>query len=185
MNKTENIIIKRASWKSEEEFMGELVNVTTVVIQQGNIYIDPSDSDFLGAIFKEFVRQKIDRHTETTLLLSAEDLFFYDKNANTYMLNYIYSTLFPDMQLKPFNTVLQSEEGAFNLSLFNGFDDQVNYLIEILEALNLNLNSLYKKYSFLSFPDSLDCYGIKDPIDLSYEKLRKRLRTVTSTKPHA
>ena len=172
MNITENIIIQRASWKDADEIiMGELANVTTVVIHQGDIYIDPSDSDFLGTIFKEFVQQKIDRNTETTLSLSAEDLFFYNENANTYMLNHIYNTLFPDKQLRPFNTVLESEEGAFNLGLFSGLDHQVKYLIEILEALNLNLTALYEKYSFLSFPDSLDCYGTKNPVDLYYKEL--------------
>jgi hypothetical protein len=175
MNKIKNTIaIKRASWKSEEEFMGELANITTVVIEQGKLYIDPSESDFLGAVFKEFVQQKIDKHTKTTLSLSAEDLFFYHENANIYLLNHIYNILFPTKPLNPFNAVVQSDEGAFNLGLFNGSESQISFLIEILEALNLNLSSLYEKHSFLSFPDSLDCYGTENPTDLYYEVLRKR-----------
>ena len=55
------VTIKRALWKGEEEFMDERVNITTVVIEEGETYIDPSDSDFLGAVFKEFVHQRVDK----------------------------------------------------------------------------------------------------------------------------
>ena len=32
--------------------MGEKINVTTAVIVQNRITVDPSDNDFLGAVFK-------------------------------------------------------------------------------------------------------------------------------------
>ena len=50
------IKVKRANWKSNELFMGEKINVTTAVIVQNRITVDPSDNDFLGAVFKEYVR---------------------------------------------------------------------------------------------------------------------------------
>ena len=174
MKKTKNpITIKRALWKGEEELLGEPVNITTTVITQDGIYIDPTDSDFLGAVFKEFVRQKVDRNTKTVLLLSAEDLFFYNENANVYLLNHIYNTIFPDKPSNPFDPLAETDEGDINLGLFNGSERQILFLIEILEALDLNLNSLVEKYSFLSFPDSLDCYGTENPIDLHYEEVKK------------
>ena len=67
--------------------------------------------------------------------------------------------LFSDNRPDPFNAVVHSDEGSFNLGLFNGSEDQIIYLINILESLNINLDSLCEKYTLLSFPDSLDCYG--------------------------
>ncbi len=178
-----SIIIKRALWKGEEEFMGESVNITTVVIQEGETYIDPSDSDFLGVVFKEFVRQRVDKNSNTTMILSAEDLFYYNENANIYLLNHIYSLLFPDNRPDPFNAVVHSDEGSFNLGLFNGWEHQIIYLIDILESLNLDLGSLCEKYALLSFPASLDCYGTENPIDLHYEEMKNHARNDNRLSP--
>ena len=165
------ITVKRALWKENEIILGKPINVTTMVIEQDNMYIDPTDSDFLGAVFKEFVRQKVDRNAKTTLLLSAEDLYFYHENANVYLLNHMYNTLFPNKPSDPFDPIIETDEGDINLGLFNGCEQQIPFLIDILEALNLNLHTLSEKYAFLSFPDSLDCYGTENPIDLHYKTL--------------
>ena len=51
------IRIQEAHWKSKGLFIeDDLHNIMTLVLEQDGFYFDPSDSDFLSAIFKEYVR---------------------------------------------------------------------------------------------------------------------------------
>jgi len=169
--KIDDIQIKRADWKSTELFLDEPANITTAVIVQDNIYVDPSDNDFLGALFKEYVRKKMTKVESVTLNLSATDLFFYGENANVYLLNYIYNTLFPNNAPSPFNSLLQSDEGMINIGLFNAKEDQIPFLIEILNDLDINLKVILEKYMVLSFPQSLRS-GDEKIFDLEFKDLQ-------------
>ena len=165
------INIKRANWKSNELFMGEKANITTLVIEQNGIVIDPSDNDFLGAVFKQYVLRKLGKEEFVALNLSASDLFFYGENANVYLLNYIYSMLFPDNPLKPFDPILQSDEGEINIGLFNCQENQIVYLVEILHVLAIDFNEILDKYMVFPFPRSLEYYDKERISDLIYKNL--------------
>jgi len=173
MKKHLKIKIRSANWKSNSLFMGKKMNVTTYVIIQNDIVIDPSDSDFLAAVTKEFVRTKLQKQDTITLSLSARDVFFYGENANVYLLNYIYAVLFPKSQRStPFDPVLLSDEGSINIGLFNAQADQIAYLIEILYALKIDFKKLLKRYMLLPFPKSLDYCDDEKISKLSYQNVR-------------
>ncbi len=163
------ITVHRANWVNKESFLGENINVTTMVIKQNGIYIDPSDDDFLGVIFKEYVRKKMNKEEGITLELSATDLFFYEENSNVYLLNHIYNTLFPKKSQNPFNTILETDEGSISIGLFNIREDQITNLIDILYALEIDFKALAKKYMFFVFPQSLRRYDDEKISDLKYE----------------
>ncbi len=169
------IKVKWATWKSrdEDDFLSKY-DITTIVLKQNGIYFDPSDDDFLDKIFKEYVRKFL-KKKKVKLKLSAKDIFFYGENANVYLLNYIYNDLFPNKNRSPFNPVLDIEdEGSMNLSLFNGMDKQVLFLIEILDRMEINFKKLSKKYMLLEFPKSLECYDTEGVYDMRYKKWKKR-----------
>lgn len=164
------ITIQEANWKSNGLFKDDdLHNIITLVIEQKGFYFDPSDSDFLGAIFKEYVRNFLDEDF-VMFKLSKKELFYYGENANLYMLNNIYSNLFKDKVSNPFNSICDDDEdGAINLGMFNlPFANQLEYLIEILEKMKIDFNKLSKDYMLLGFPNSIECFKEKDIIDLSY-----------------
>ena len=170
------INIKRAYWRDKSSVLADLgdYEITTTVLEQNGIYFDPSDSDFLDKIFKEYVLNFLEKD-KIILELSKEDLFFYGENANVYMLNYIYADFFPEKAKKPFNPILtDSEDGSkINLSLFNGFDEQLIYLIEILEKTKISFEELSEKYMLLSFPSSIECYREDKVYVLRYEDWTK------------
>ncbi|MCH9814477.1 MAG: hypothetical protein K0U47_11120 [Epsilonproteobacteria bacterium] len=147
--------------------------ITTTVLEQNGVYIDPSDGKFLDVLFKEYVRDFFDKES-MSLTLSKEDLFFYGENANVYLLNYIYQDLFNSDE-KPFNPVLKSkEEGSINLSLFNSLDEQVKYMVKLLEKMQIDFKGLSKKYMLLTFPQSLDGFHTEKIYDLRYEELNNK-----------
>ena len=166
------INIKRAYWRDKSSVLADLgdYEITTTVLEQNGIYFDPSDNDFLDKIFKEYVLNFLNED-KITLKLSKEDLFFYGENANVYMLNYIYEDFFPNKVKKPFNPILTDlEDGSkINLSLFNGFDEQLKYLIEILDKMEISFEKLSDKYMLLGFPNSIECYSEDKVYDLRYE----------------
>ena len=164
---------KRANWKANDVFMDSKdINVTTSVLLQNNIYMDPTDSDFLGAVFKEYVRKKMEKGDRISLSLSSRDLYFYDENANTYLLNYIYNKLFTEAKTNPFDSILDCDEGSLNLSLFNGTENQLIYLLEILDELKIDFKVISKKYQLLSFPSSMRHYDKNEMSELYYEELK-------------
>ncbi|WP_418185893.1 hypothetical protein ACNSOS_03015 [Aliarcobacter vitoriensis] len=165
------ITIQEAHWKSEGIFnKKDLSNIMTLVIEQNGFYFDPSDSDFLGAIFKEYVRNFLDNDS-VILKLSKKELFFYGENANLYLLNHIYNNFFPNKKQNPFNSIYDDDEdGATNLGIFNlPFANQLQNLIEILEKMEIDFKKLSEKYMLLGFPNSMKRYRKKDIIDLSYK----------------
>lgn len=160
---------KRAYWKSKSGIMDEY-EITTIVLEQDGVYFDPSDGDFLDKIFKEYVRDFLQKD-EIVLNLSKEDLFYYGENANVYLLNYIYQDLF-DTTKKVFDPIARSkEDGSINLSLFNGFDKQVVFLVKILEKMQINFKKLSEDYMLLGFPHSIDCYKEDKVYDVRYEDI--------------
>ncbi|QOG12872.1 hypothetical protein [Arcobacter sp. FWKO B] len=165
------ITIQEAHWKSKGLFGDDdLHNIMTLVLEQGGFYFDPRDSDFLGAIFKEYVRNFLDEDS-VTLKLSKKELFYYNENANLYMLNTIYNELFPNKQPNPFNSIIEDDEdGVMNFGMFNlPFASQLKNLIKILEKLEIDFKKLSEDYMLLGFPNSMECYEKKDMIDLSYK----------------
>lgn len=169
------IKIKWATWKTrnEDDFLSKY-DITTIVLKQKGIYIDPSDSDFIDAIFKEYVRKFL-KKKKIVFKLSKIELFFYAENSNIYFLNYIYNDFFPNKEKNPFNSLIKTDEGTINLSLFNGFDEQVLFLVEILEKMEINFKKLTKKYSMLvEFPHSLECYDEDRVYKVRYSKWKKR-----------
>ncbi|MGB3962682.1 MAG: hypothetical protein WBK95_10640, partial [Sulfurimonas sp.] len=73
------ITIQEAHWKSKGLLSeDELHNIMTLVLEQNSFYFDPSDSDFLGAIFKEYGRNFLDKKS-ATLELSQKELFYYNE----------------------------------------------------------------------------------------------------------
>lgn len=66
------------------------------------------------------------------------------------------------------------DEGAMNLHLFNGIDEQVLFLIEILDKMKIDFKKLEKKYMLLSFYQSLECYDEDEVHKVRYEKWKKR-----------
>ncbi|MCT7618314.1 hypothetical protein N5U05_11250 [Aliarcobacter butzleri] len=169
------ITIQEAYWKSKGLFSEDnFHNIMTLVLEQDGFYFDPSDSDFLGAIFKEYVRKFL-KEEYITLELSKKELFYYGENANLYMLNTIYNDLFKDKEPTPFNAIIEDDEGAMNLGIFNlPFVSQLKNLIEILQKLEINFKKLSEDYMLLGFPNSMECYKEKDVIDLSYKVWEKR-----------
>lgn len=169
------ITIQEAHWKSKGLFSeDDLHNIMTLVLEQDGFYFDPSDSDFLSAIFKEYVRNFL-KEKSVTLELSKKELFYYGVNANLYLLNHIYNDLFKDKEPNPFYAVIEDDEGAMNLGIFNlPFVSQLKNLIEILEKLEIDFKKLSEDYMLLGFPNSMECYKEKDMIDLSYEVWEER-----------
>ncbi|MDD5373785.1 MAG: hypothetical protein PHO62_10225 [Sulfurimonas sp.] len=168
------ITIQEAHWKSKFLFNDKLSNIMTLVIEQDGFYFDPSDSDFLGTLFKEYVRNFFNEDF-ATLKLSKKELFYYGENANLYLLNYIYNYLFKDKEQNPFNSIIESDEGAINLGIFNlPFANQLKNLIEILEKMEINFKKLSEDYMLLGFPNSMECYKEKDVIDLYYKLWEER-----------
>ena len=170
------ITIQEAHWKSKGLFKDDdLHNITTIVIEQDGFYFDPSDGDFLGVIFKEYVRNFLEEDF-VTLKLSKKELFYYNENANLYMLNTIYNNFFKDKKLNPFNAIIDDDEdGAINLGIFNlPFANQLKNLIEILQIMEINFKKLSEDYMLLEFPNSMECYKKRDVIDLSYKLWEER-----------
>lgn len=165
------ITIQEAHWKSKGLFSkNDLHNIMTLVLEQKGFYFDPSDNDFLRAVFKEYVRKFL-KEEYITLKLSKKEMFYYSENANLYMLNTIYNDLFKDKEPTPFNAIIEdNEDGTMNLGMFNlPFASQLKNLIEILEKLEIDFKKLSEDYMLLGFPNSMECYKAKDVIDLSYE----------------
>ncbi|CAM3953175.1 hypothetical protein [Arcobacter cloacae] len=169
------ITIQEAHWKSKGLFSeDDLHNIMTLVLEQDGFYFDPSDSDFLSAIFKEYVRNFL-KEKSVTFELSKKELFYYGDNANLYLLNHIYNDLFKDKEPNPFYAVIEDDEGAMNLGIFNlPFVSQLKNLIEILEKLEIDFKKLSEDYMLLGFPNSMECYKEKDMIDLSYKVWEER-----------
>lgn len=164
------ITIQEAHWKSKGLFSeDDLQNIMTLVLEQKEFYLDPSDSNFLSAIFKEYVRKFL-KEEYITLELSKKELFYYAENANLYLLNTIYNNLFKDKESNPFISIVESNEGAMNLGIFNlPFASQLKNLIEILEKMEIDFKKLSEDYMLLGFPNSMEYYKEKDMIDLSYK----------------
>lgn len=169
------ITIQEAHWKSKGLFIeDDLHNIMTLVLEQDGFYFNPSDSDFLSAIFKEYVRNFL-KEKLVTFKLSKKELFYYSDNANLYLLNHIYNDLFKDKEPNPFYAVIEDDEGAMNLGIFNlPFVSQLKNLIEILEKLEIDFKKLSEDYMLLGFPNSMECYKEKDMIDLSYKVWEER-----------
>lgn len=169
------ITIQEAHWKSKGLFEDEVLhNIMTLVIEQDGFYFDPSDGDFLGVIFKEYARRFMQEES-TTLTLTRRELFYYGENANLSMLNHIYNDLFPDKESNPFNAILESDEGAMYLGMFNLlFASQLKNLIEILEKMECDLKKLSEEYMLLGFPHSMECYKERDVMDLNYKMWEER-----------
>jgi len=170
------ITIQEAHWKSKGLFeKDDLHNIMTLVVEQNGFYFDPSNSDFLGTLFKEYVRNFLDEDF-VTLKLSKKELFYYNENASIYMLNNIYNNLFKDKEPNPFNAIIEDDEdGAINLGMFNlPFASQLKYLIEILEKLEIDFKKLSEDYMLLGFPNSMECYKEKDVFDLDYKLWEER-----------
>jgi hypothetical protein len=71
------ITIQEAHWKSKGLFSEDNShNIMTLVLEQDGFYFDPSDRDFLSAIFKEYVRNFL-KEKSVTLELSKKELFYY------------------------------------------------------------------------------------------------------------
>jgi len=167
------IHIKRAYWRDKDSILNEY-DITTTVLEQNGVYFDPSDSDFLDAIFKEFVRCYF-KQERAIFELSREDMFFYGENANVYMLNFIYNNFFPDKKQSPFNAIVRDEEeGSISVGLFNLFDGQILFLVEILEKMEIDFATLSRDYTLLSFPHSLECYNENNIYNLRYEEWSKK-----------
>ena len=167
------INIKRAYWKIKDdicEILGEH-EITTILLEQDGIYFDPSEDDFLDVIFKEYLKNYLTKE-KISLELSDEDIFFYAKNANIYLLNYIYHDFFPHKKKNPFYPILEDfeEKGKINLGLFNGLEDQVVFLIEILEKMDISFKTIVNKYMLVSFPQSLECYKEDNVYGVRYEE---------------
>jgi hypothetical protein len=164
------ITIQEAHWKSKGLFSeDDLQNIMTLVLEQKEFYLDPSNSNFLSAIFKEYVRKFL-KEEYITLELSKKELFYYAENANLYLLNTIYNNLFKDKESNPFISIVESDEGAMNLGIFNlPFASQLKNLIEILEKMEIDFKKLSEDYMLLGFPNSMEYYKEKDMIDLSYK----------------
>lgn len=169
------ITIQEAHWKSKGLFIeDDLHNIMTLVLEQDGFYFNPSDSDFLSAIFKEYVRNFL-KEKLVTFKLSKKELFYYSDNANLYLLNHIYNDLFKDKEPNPFYAVIEDDEGAMNLGIFNlPFVSQLKNLIEILEKLEIDFKKLSEDYMLLGFPNSMEWYKEKDMIDLSYKVWEER-----------
>jgi len=171
------ITIQEAHWKSKGLFENDdLHNIMTLVLEQDGFYFDPSDGDFLGMLFKEYVQNFLDKDS-ITLKVSKKELFYYNENANLYMLNNIYNSLFKDKEPNPFNAIIDDddEDGAINLGMFNlPFANQLKYLIEVLEKMEINFEKLSEDYMLLGFPNSMECYKEKDVIDLGYKLWEER-----------
>lgn len=168
--------IQEAHWKSKGLFRDDdLHNIMTLVLEQDGFYFDPRDTGFLGAIFKEYVRNFLDEDS-VTLNLSKKELFYYNENANLYMLNNIYNSLFKDKEPNIFSAIINDDEdGAINLGMFNlPFASQLKNLIEILEKLEIDFKKLSEDYMLLGFPNSIECYEKKDMIDLSYKVWKEK-----------
>ena len=165
------ITIQEAHWKSKGLFSeDDLHNIMTLVLEQNGFYFNPSDNDFLGVIFKEYVRKFL-KEESVTLELSKKELFYYGENANLYLLNHIYNNLFPNKEPNPFNSIIEDDEdGAINLGMFNlPFASQLKNLIEILQNMEIDFKKLSEDYMLLGFPNSMECYEKKDMMDLSYK----------------
>ena len=169
------ITIQEAHWKSKGLFIeDDLHNIMTLVLEQDGFYFNPSDSDFLSAIFKEYVRNFL-KEKLVTFKLSKKELFYYSDNANLYLLNHIYNDLFKDKEPNPFYAVIEDDEGAMNLGIFNlPFVSQLKNLIEFLQKMEIDFKKLSEDYMLLGFPNSMECYKEKDMIDLSYKVWEER-----------
>jgi hypothetical protein len=175
MTVTNTFKIKQAYWKSQDGFLDNKYDITAYVIEQNGIYFDPSDDDFLDAVFKEYVRHFCNQES-ITLTLCKEDLYFYGENVNVYLLNHIYQELLGGDE-KPFDPILRSkEEGSINLSLFNGFDKQIYYLIAVLDKMEIDFKALREEYMVLEFPDSLESHEKAIITDLRYEGVKPNLK---------
>lgn len=167
------IKVKRATWRTRDKFdLGLKYDITTIVLKQKGIYFDPGSDDFLDMIFKEYVRKFL-KKDKVTLKLSSIELFFYGENANAYLLNHIYNEFFPDKPKNPFDPIIKTDEGSINLYLFNGFDEQVLFLVEILERMEIDFKKLSKKYMLLPFPHSLECYDEGRVHKMRYKKWKR------------
>lgn len=170
------ITIQEAHWKSKGLFSeDDLHNIMTLVLEQKGFYFDPSDKSFLGAIFKEYVRNSL-KEEYITLKLSKKELFYYGENANLYLLNHIYNDLFKAKEPNPFNSIIEDDEdGAMNLGMFNlPFDSQLKNLIEILQKMEIDFKKLSEDYMLLGFPNSMEYYEKRDMIDLHYKVWEER-----------
>ena len=169
------ITIQEAHWKSKGLFIeDDLHNIMTLVLEQDGFYFNPSDSDFLSAIFKEYVRNFL-KEKLVTFKLSKKELFYYSDNANLYLLNHIYNDLFKDKEPNPFYAVIEDDEGAMNLGIFNlPFVSQLKNLIEFLQKMEIDFKKISEDYMLLGFPKSMECYKEKDMIDLSYKVWEER-----------
>lgn len=165
------ITIQEAHWKTKGLFdYKDLNNIMTLVLEQNGFYFDPSDNDFLGVIFKEYVRNFL-KEDNIQFNLSKKELFFYSNNANIYLLNYIYNDFFPHEKQNPFYSTIQDEDETIDLGIFNlPFSNQLKNLIQILEKMNINFKKLSEDYMLLGFPNSMECYKKDEVIDMYYNE---------------
>jgi len=54
------------------------------------------------------------------------------------------------------------------------FNKQILFLVEILEKMDIDFATLSEDYTFLSFPNSLECYNEDNSYNLRYEEWGKR-----------
>lgn len=165
------ITIQEAHWKNKGLFdYDDLNNIMTLVLEQNGFYFDPSDNDFLGVIFKEYVRNFL-KEDNIQFNLSKKELFFYSNNANIYLLNYIYNDFFSQEKQNPFYSTIQDDDETINLGIFNiPFSNQLKNLIQILEKMNINFKKLSEDYILLGFPNSMECYKKDEVIDMYYKE---------------
>ena len=165
------ITIKEAHWKSKGFFdYDDLNNIMTLVLEQNGFYFDPSDNDFLGVIFKEYVRNFL-KEDNIQFNLSKKELSFYSNNANIYLLNYIYNDFFPQEKQSSFYSTIQDDDETINLGIFNiPFSNQLKNLIQILEKMNINFKKLGEDYMLLGFPNSIECYKKDEVIEIYYKE---------------
>lgn len=165
------ITIQEAHWKTKGLFdYKDLNNIMTLVLEQNGFYFDPSDNDFLGVIFKEYVRNFL-KEDNIQFNLSKKELFFYSNNANIYLLNYIYNDFFSQEKQNPFYSTIQDDDETINLGIFNiPFSDRLKNLIQILEKMNINFKKLSEDYMLLGFPNSMECYKKDELIEIYYKE---------------
>lgn len=165
------IKILKANWKCNLKPFKEPVNITTMVLKQGKYLVDPSDDDFISALIKIYSKTK---KKDSTFILEIDhaELFYYGENSLSYALNLIYMDLFKTNK-KPFKPLLRCDNGeVYSIGLFSIIEkDAIEHLIGILTNLDVGLKYILKKYTVLSFPNSLNDYDSKKLFDFSYEKI--------------
>lgn len=171
------IKILRANWKCKDTLLKENINVTTNVIKQGKIIVDPSDDDFISALIKIYAKTK-KKNTTYNLKIDHAQLFYYGENSLAYMLNLIYMDLFKTDD-QPFEPLLRCDNGdVYSIGLFSIETKPIENIIKIMKKLDVDLKYIIKKHMVSPFPRSLDDYDNDKLFDFSYSKISTRKKSL-------